>query len=285
MIEYILAIVSTLIIGLSLNSSVRIINESDEAIVERLGQYDRTLKSGLRLVLPVIEKIVHYDTIRERMLDIPPQDVLTEEGIPLKIDAAVYWKIENLHKLYYDVEKVDELMADIVKTTLREEVGQRSLSELLASINQVNKALLKELDGVTPTWGIKVLRVSIQTITPPKSVTDAQEKEKAAASIQRAAILEAESEAKFIEVLARVMKMEPNSPEFIKFLIAKQYVEVNEKLSASNNSKIIFMHPEKLTEEIVNLMDQEGHHPAQLNPQLKLVKSNGEALNSDDNVS
>lgn len=286
MIEYFIAIVATLMMGFSLNSSVRIINESDEAIVERLGQYDRTLKSGLRIVWPIIEKIVYYDTIRERMLDIPPQDVLTEESIPLKIDAAVYWKVENLQKLYYDVENVDNLMADIVKNTLRAEVGQREISELLASIDKVNKAVLNALDEVTPTWGIKVLRVSIQTITPPKSVTDAREKEKAAESIQRAEILEAESEAKFIEVLARVMKMEPNSPEFIKFLIAKQYVTANEELSKSNNSKIIFMHPDKLTEEIVNLMEQEVTPPnSNPNPPLKLIKSNGEALNSDDNAS
>ena len=286
MIEYFIAIVATLMMGFSLNSSVRIINESDEAIVERLGQYDRTLKSGLRIVWPIIEKIVYYDTIRERMLDIPPQDVLTEESIPLKIDAAVYWKVEDLQKLYYDVENVDELMADIVKNTLRAEVGQRQISELLASIDKVNKAILNALDEITPTWGIKVLRVSIQTITPPKSVTDAREKEKAAESIQRAEILEAESEAKFIEVLARVMKMEPNSPEFIKFLIAKQYVTANEELSKSNNSKIIFMHPDKLTEEIVNLMEQEVSSPnSNPNPPLKLIKSNGEALNSDDNAS
>ncbi|MGB3404366.1 MAG: SPFH domain-containing protein [Microcoleaceae cyanobacterium] len=286
MIEYFIAIIATLMLGVSLNSSVRIINESDEAIVERLGQYNRTLTSGLRIVLPIIEKIVYYDTIRERMIDIPPQEVLTEEGIKLKIDAAIYWKVDDLHKLYYDVEKVDELIADFVNNTLRAEVGQRKLFELLASIGKVDKAILAALDEVTPTWGIKVLRVSIQTIEPPKSVTDAREKEKAAESIQRAEILEAESEAKFIEVLARVMKMEPNSPEFIKFLIAKQYVTANEELSKSNNSKIIFMHPEKLTEEIVNLMEQEvPHSPSNPSPPLKLIKSNGEALNSDDNVS
>ena len=286
MIEYFIAIVATLMMGFSLNSSVRIINESDEAIVERLGQYSRTLKSGLRIVLPIIEKIVYYDTIRERMLDIPPQEVLTEESIKLKIDAAVYWKVEDLHKLYYDVEKVDELMTDFVTNTLRAEVGQRQLFELLASIGKVDKAILAALDEVTPTWGIKVLRVSIQTIEPPESVTSAQEKEKAAESMQRAEILEAESEVKSIEILARVMKMEPNSPEFIKFLIAKQYVTANEELSKSDNSKIIFMHPEKLTEEIVNLMEQEvPHPPSSPSPPLKLVKSNGEALNSDDNVS
>jgi regulator of protease activity HflC (stomatin/prohibitin superfamily) len=94
MIEYILAIITTLILGLSLNSSVRIINESDEAIVERLGQYNRTLKSGLRLVIPVIEKIVYYDTVRERMLDIPPQDVLTEESIPLKMMPPFIGKLK-----------------------------------------------------------------------------------------------------------------------------------------------------------------------------------------------
>ncbi len=288
MVEYILAMISTLMIGLSLNYCVRIVTGSDEAIVERLGKYNRTLKPGLRFVVPVIEKIVHYETIKERFIDIPPQDVLTKDSIPLKIDAAVYWKIEDLQKSYYDVEKIDELMSDIVNATLRAEVGQRELSEMLSALDNVNQALQKAFDDVTLTWGIKVLRVSIQTITPPKSITDAQEQEKAAASLQRAELLEVESEAKFIEVLAKVLNMKPNSPEFIKYLIAKQYVEANEKLSESDNSKIIFMHPEKLTEEIVNLMEQEPPRKPGLPPSqtpLELVKPKPETPNPDESAS
>ena len=288
MIGYLLAIISTLLIGLSLNSCVRIISGSDEAIVERLGKYARTLKPGLQIVLPVIEKIVHYDTTRERMIDIPPQDVLTKDSIPLTIDAAVYWKIDNLQKSYYDVEKIDQSMADIVHATLRAEVGQRTLSEMLSALNSVNQALLQAFDDVTLTWGIKVLRVSIQTITPPKSITDAQEKEKAAASIMRAEELEANSQAKFIEVFANALNLDPSSPEFIKYLIAKQYIEVNEKLSESDNSKIIFMHPDKLTEEVINLMEQGTPQPPQIppsQPTLELVQPKEDPPEADESAS
>ena len=288
MIGYLLAIISTLLIGLSLNSCVRIISGSDEAIVERLGKYARTLKPGLQIVLPVIEKIVHYDTTRERMIDIPPQDVLTKDSIPLTIDAAVYWKIDNLQKSYYDVEKIDQSMADIVHATLRAEVGQRTLSEMLSALNSVNQALLQAFDDVTLTWGIKVLRVSIQTITPPKSITDAQEKEKAAASIMRAEELEANSQAKFIEVFANALNLDPSSPEFIKYLIAKQYIEVNEKLSESDNSKIIFMHPDKLTEEVISLMEKGAPHSPQTppsQPTLELVQPKKDPPDPDENAS
>lgn len=262
MFQYILGILFPIIIGFTLNSSVKVISTSDQAIVERLGQYKRTLKPGLQFIVPVLEKIVYYDTNRERLLDIDPQEVMTKDQITLKINAGVFWKIEDLHKFYYNVEtdKTKEAISNLVLTTLRAEIGLINLEDLLAKIKKVNEDLLKALKEGTTNWGITIIRVDIQNITPPKSLQDAMERKRVAESRKQAEISEAQAQAQSIKVLADTLKLETNSPEFLKFLITKQYVEANQQLSQSPNSKVIFMNPNQLTEPISHLMENESEN-------------------------
>ncbi|MGF1492053.1 MAG: SPFH domain-containing protein [Microcoleaceae cyanobacterium] len=181
MVQYVLGIFATLLIGYLANSSVRIIGGSDEAIVERLGQYDRTLKPGLKFILPVVEKIVYYfDISRERFIDIPPQDVITKDNVPLRVDPVVYWKVEDLKSSYYNVDKIDESISNLVMTSIRAEIGTLTLSELFSSITALNQTLLKALDESTANWGVKITQVRLQDITPPESIMRALENEKAA---------------------------------------------------------------------------------------------------------
>lgn len=275
MFQYILGILFPIIIGFTLNSSVKVISTSDQAIVERLGQYKRTLKPGLQFIVPVLEKIVYYDTNRERLLDIDPQEVMTRDQITLKINAGVFWKIEDLHKFYYNVEtnKTKEAISNLVLTTLRAEIGLINLEDLLAKIKKVNEDLLKALKEGTTNWGITIIRVDIQNITPPKSLQDAMERKRVAESRKQAEISEAQGQAQSIKVLADTLKLETNSPEFLKFLITKQYVEANQQLSQSANSKVIFMNPNQLTEPISHLMenDAENTRPSIILPDLEQV--------------
>ncbi|MFM6192681.1 MAG: SPFH domain-containing protein [Planktothrix sp.] len=262
MFQYILGILFPIIIGFMLNSSVKVISTSDQAIVERLGQYKRTLKPGLQFIVPVLEKIVYYDTNRERLLDIDTQEVMTRDQITLKINAGVFWKIEDLHKFYYNVEtnKTKEAISNLVLTTLRAEIGLINLEDLLAKIKKVNEDLLKALKEGTTNWGITIIRVDIQNITPPKSLQDAMERKRVAESRKQAEISEAQGQAQSIKVLADTLKLETNSPEFLKFLITKQYVEANQQLSQSANSKVIFMNPNQLTEPISHLMENDAEN-------------------------
>lgn len=259
MFQYILGILFPIIIGFTLNSSVKVISTSDQAIVEQLGKYKRTLKPGLQFIIPVVEKIVYYDTNRERLLDIEPQEVITKDQITLKINAVVFWKIEDLQNFYYNVEtdKTKEAISNLVLTTLRAEIGLMNLEDLLAKIKQLNTGLLGALAQGTKTWGIKIIRVDIQNITPPKSIQDAMERKRVAESRKQAEILEAQGQAQSIKVLADTLGLKTNSSEFLKFLITKQYVDANQQLSSSANAKVIFMNPNQLTEPITHLMDNE----------------------------
>lgn len=267
MLQYILGILAPLIIGLMLNASVKVISTSDKAVVERLGIYRRTLDPGLQFIWPFLEKIVYYDTARERLLDIEPQEVITKDQITLKINAAVFWKIVDIKQYYYNVEfdRTEALISNLVLTTLRAEIGLMSMEELLAKIKQLNTRLLHDLGQSTNAWGIIIIRVDIQNITPPKSLQEAMERKRVAESRKQAEISEAQGQAQSIKVLAEVLGMKPDSAEFLNFLLKKQYVEANQLLSQSPNSKIIFMNPSQMTEAISHLMENESE-PNQPNP-------------------
>ncbi|MGI0500780.1 SPFH domain-containing protein [Limnospira platensis] len=257
MAQYILALLISLGIGFGVNSSIRIISDGDEALVARLGKYNRTLKPGLQFVLPVIEKIVHYDTLRERLLDIPKQEAITKDNVPLTIDALVFWKIQDMRKSFYDIQGVEDAIGNLVTTTLRAEVGLRNMEDMFSSINEINTALLHNIAEKTINWGVQVVRVDLQSIEPPAKVKLAMEAQRAAESQKKADISIAEGKAASIKVLAEVLNLDPNSREFLQFLIAKQFVDANQQISMSENAKVIFMDPSQLTEALTGLIDQD----------------------------
>lgn len=257
MTQYILALLISLGIGFGVNSSIRIISDGDQALVARLGKYNRTLKPGLQFVIPVIEKIVHYDTLRERLLDVPKQEAITKDNVPLTIDALVFWKIEDLRKSFYDIQGVEDAISNLITTTLRGEVGLRNMEDMFSSINEINKAMLHSIAEKTSHWGVQVLRVDLQSIEPPAKVKLAMEAQRAAESQKKADISIAEGKAASIKVLAEVLNLDPNSREFLQFLIAKQFVDANQQISMSENAKVIFMDPSQLTEALTGLIDQD----------------------------
>ncbi|MGC9528468.1 MAG: SPFH domain-containing protein [Limnospira sp.] len=280
MAQYILALFISLAIGFGMNSSIRIVSEGDEALVARLGRYRRTLRPGLHFIAPVIEKIVYYDTLRERMLDIPKQEAITNDNVPLTIDAVVFWKITDLRRSYYDIQDVEGAIGNLVTTTLRAEVGLRNMEDMFSQIKDMNKVLLDSLAEKTINWGVRVMQVDLQSIEPPEKVKQAMEAQRAAESQKKAQISDAEGNAASIRVLAQVLKMDPNSREFLQFLIARQYVEANLDISKSDNAKVIFMDPSHLTEALVDLMDNRAAMEGQLKmkdqPNLSKSRPNGD---------
>ncbi|NEQ41331.1 MAG: paraslipin [Okeania sp. SIO3I5] len=267
MLQYLVALIATGILGYTVNSSVKVIAQGDEALVERLGKYKRTLKPGLQFVLPLVDKIAHVDTVRERFLDIPPQEVLTNDGLNLQVDAIVYWQILEMERAYYAIENVESSINEIVLTSLRSEIGRLPMQEILSSIDEINKALLKKLDEDTSSWGVKVIRVEIQNITYSETVKVGIESERVALSEQKAAIAKAEGEkqaallkakgqAESIQLLATSLNLRPDSPEFMKFLVAQRYLETNQKLSESTNSKVLFVDPRTMSEGLSELMGE-----------------------------
>ena len=170
MLQYIVALIATGIVGYGVNFSVRVISQGDEALVERLGKYRRTLKPGLQFVLPLVDKIAYIDTIRERVLDIPPQSVITNDNLTLEVDAVVYWQIMEIERAYYAIENVESAIQEIVLTSMRSQIGRLPLQQILSTKDEIDKALLKKLDEATSSWGVKVIRVEIQNIVFPENL-------------------------------------------------------------------------------------------------------------------
>ena len=192
--EYFSLIIAA-VLGLGSLSGIKVIQQSDEALVERLGKYTgKKLKPGLNYVLPFVERVSFQQTIRERVIDIPPQQCITRDNVSITADAVVYWKILDMERAYYKVENLQSAMVNLVLTQIRSEVGKLELDETFTARAQINEILLRELDDATDPWGVKVTRVELRDIVPAKAVLDAMEMQMSAERKKRAAILTSEGE-------------------------------------------------------------------------------------------
>jgi regulator of protease activity HflC (stomatin/prohibitin superfamily) len=184
-----------LAVGTTALSGVKIINQGDEALVESLGKYNgKKLKPGFNYIIPVIDRIAYRQTIRERVLDIPPQQCITRDNVSITADAVVYWRILDLEKAYYKVENLQSAMVNLVLTQIRSEMGKLELDETFTARSQINEILLQELDESTDPWGVKVTRVELRDIVPSKAVQESMELQMSAERRKRAAILTSEGD-------------------------------------------------------------------------------------------
>ena len=261
----IFAILALIVIGYTVGS-VRIVNQGNQALVERLGRYHRKLRPGLNFIVPFLDTIVWEESIRERLLDVPPQSAITPDNVSLNVDAVVYWKVLDLERTYYEIENIQDAIRELVVTTLRAEIGKMPFEKTFSSRDELNRALLDHLDEATEPWGVKITRVEVQSIDPPASVLESMQQQQAAELKRRATVLEAEGEqqasirraqgtVQSIELLSDALKARPDAQEILNFLIAQQYVEANQKLGESNNSKVLFMDPKFLSEGLIDLMN------------------------------
>lgn len=149
--------------------AIKIVHQGTEGIVERLGQYRRSLKPGLNFVFPLIDTVL-VETTREQILDVPPQLAITKDGIPLEINAVIFWKLLDVQRAYYSIDDLEEGFLNIIRSGIRDEVGRLELEEVFASRSRINMALLHKVDIISERWGSKVLRVEIQDILLAKAV-------------------------------------------------------------------------------------------------------------------
>jgi regulator of protease activity HflC (stomatin/prohibitin superfamily) len=175
-------------------SSVKVTSSSRSMLVERLGKYDRQLRPGLSLVLPGVERVVSHESLKERVLDIPPQQCITRDNVSIEVDAVVYWQLLEHARAYYGVDNLQAAMVNLVLTQIRAEMGKLDLDQTFTTRQEVNEALLKELDQATDPWGVKVTRVELRDIKPSQGVQQAMEQQMTAERQKRAAILRSEGE-------------------------------------------------------------------------------------------
>jgi len=260
-------------------SCVKIVPQGFTYTVENFGRYEKTLQPGLHLLTPVVQHIGHRINMKEQVMDIPSQDVITRDNAMVKVDGVCFYQVLNAAKAAYEVENLDNSIVNIVMTNIRTVMGSMDLDELLSNRDKINAKLLGIIDAATESWGVKVTRIEIKDIAPPRDLVDSMARQMKAEREKRAQILESEGlrqsailkaegeklavvlaaegkkEAAFREAEARerFAEAEANATRMvsdaiakgnvqaINYFVANNYVKALEALAKAPNAKIIMM--------------------------------------------
>jgi regulator of protease activity HflC (stomatin/prohibitin superfamily) len=180
----------------------RVVRPFEKGLVEFLGRYEKTVESGLRWVMPFVKRLTKVD-MREQVVDVPPQEVITKDNVVVTVDAVIYYEATDPVKLKYNVANFSLAVTKLAQTNLRNVVGDLDLDTALTSRDLINSKLRQILDDATDKWGTRVVRVEIQRIEPPADVTEAMHRQMKAERLRRAVVTEAEG-----DKTARVLKAE-----------------------------------------------------------------------------
>jgi len=259
--------------------SVKSVPQGMEYTVERFGKYTNTLTPGLNIIVPIIDRIGRRLNMMEQVLDVPSQEVITKDNAMVRADGVVFYQIMDAAKAAYEVNYLDVAIINLVMTNIRTVMGSMDLDELLSRRDEINARLLAVVDDATTPWGIKVTRIEIKDIAPPKDLVDSMARQMKAEREKRAQILEAEGlrqaeilkaeglkqsaileaegrkEAAFREAEARERMAEAEAKatmmvseaiakgdvQAINFFVAQKYIESLKAVAAADNSKLIFM--------------------------------------------
>ena len=174
-------------------SGFRIVRPYEQGLVEFLGKYQRTISPGLRFIMPFVKRLLKVD-MREQVVDVPPQEVITKDNVVVTVDAVIYYEATDPVKLKYAVGNFILAVTKLAQTNLRNVVGDLQLDEALVSREIINSKLRQILDDATDKWGTRVVRVEIQRIEPPPDVTEAMHRQMKAERFRRAVVTEAEGD-------------------------------------------------------------------------------------------
>ena len=199
--EFIIPIIILLVI-VFLVTNIRIVQQAKAVVVERLGAYKATWGVGLHFKIPFIERIAKTVSLKEQVVDFPPQPVITKDNVTMQIDTVIYFQITDPKMYTYGVEHPLTAIENLTATTLRNIIGDLELDQTLTSRDIINGKMRAILDEATDPWGIKVNRVELKNIIPPREIQDAMEKQMKAERERREAILKAEGEKKSAILLA-----------------------------------------------------------------------------------
>lgn len=200
-----IAIIAIIVI-LIIIANIKVVSQSNAYVIERLGAYSATWGQGLHVKIPILDRIAQKVSLKEQVVDFPPQPVITKDNVTMQIDTVVYFQITDPKLYAYGV--VDPIFAieNLTATTLRNIIGDLELDHTLTSRDDINERIRVILDEATDAWGIKVKRVELKNILPPREIQEAMEKQMKAERERRAKILDAEGEKKSAILIAEGRK-------------------------------------------------------------------------------
>jgi len=225
--------------------SVRVLREYERAVVFLLGRLWKIKGPGLILVIPVIQTAVRVD-LRTRVLDVPPQDVISRDNVSVRVNAVIYYRVVDPEKAIIQVEHFEEATSQLAQTTLRSVLGQHELDEMLAERDKLNKDIQQILDMQTDAWGIKVANVELKHVDLNETMIRAIAKQAEAERIRRAKIIDAEGEAQAAEKLAQAGDILSGRPEAMQL----RYLTALQNVAGDRATTIVFPIPMDLFEKM-----------------------------------
>jgi len=195
-------IIVIIIVILIILNNIRIVPQARAFVIERLGAYNGTWQVGLHIKIPIIDRIANRVSLKENVLDFPPQPVITKDNVTIEIDTVIYYQVTDPKLFTYGVEYPMAAIENLTATTLRNIIGDLELDESLTSREHINARMREVLDEATDAWGVKINRVEVKNITPPRDIQMAMEKQMRAERERRETILRAEGEKKSAVLVA-----------------------------------------------------------------------------------
>jgi regulator of protease activity HflC (stomatin/prohibitin superfamily) len=257
----------------ALVSSIRIIKQYEKGLIIRLGKYHTTADAGVAFLLPFLDSLIRVD-MREQVINVLPQQVITKDNVGVTVDAVIYYKVVDPVKAEFEIQNFNFAATTLAQTNLRNLIGDKQLDETLTARDSINASLREVLDEATNAWGVKVMKVELQKIDPPADITDAMSKQMKAEREKRAIILEAQgvreaeilradgmAQAQLLKADAEAKSTEITATAAQKFFTdraeALKKLEVSEKVLGGNTTKFVI----PTSSDLVNVLNLEGSSP------------------------
>jgi regulator of protease activity HflC (stomatin/prohibitin superfamily) len=239
------------IVVILLISAIKILKEYERGVIFRFGRLKGVKGPGIFLIIPFVDKMTKVD-LRTVTMDVPPQDVITHDNVPVKVNAVVYFRVMDPAKSVVKIERYIVATSQIAQTTLRSILGQAELDDLLARRDKINQELQKIIDEQTDPWGIKVSTVEIKDVELPQSIQRAFARQAEAERERRAKIINAEGEFQASERLSEAAKVLSRYPVSVQL----RFLQTLKEIATEQNSTIIFPVPIDLIEAFIEKIDK-----------------------------